>query len=139
MGEMGKLREIWHTYSPSERRNIAIYIVGIMFYKFGLEAFNGSITTLAVDRFGSQAFKKQGMLQGLNQAFQVSNDFDERQECSSVGDVMLTNYFAVCWFNSHCPINQAIPNTLCPCFGNHGVWAFDCNFNDCGCLYWREN
>jgi len=41
-----------------------------MFYKFGLEAFNGSITTLAVDRFGKNTFKKQGMLQGFNQAFQ---------------------------------------------------------------------
>lgn len=77
MGVSGKLREVWLTYTPSERRNIAIYILGIMFYKFGLEAFNGSITTLAVDRFGSQAFKQQGMLQGLNQAFQVSSDFDE--------------------------------------------------------------
>jgi hypothetical protein len=28
-----------------------IYILGIMFYKFGLEFFNGSITTLASDRF----------------------------------------------------------------------------------------
>lgn len=29
----------------------AIYIAGIMFYKLGLEFFNGSITTLATDRF----------------------------------------------------------------------------------------
>lgn len=29
------------------------YIVGIMMYKFGLEFFNGSITTLATDRFNS--------------------------------------------------------------------------------------
>lgn len=29
----------------------AIYIGGIMMYKFGLEFFNGSITTLATDRF----------------------------------------------------------------------------------------
>ena len=28
----------------------AIYITGIMFYKFGLELFNGSISTLATDR-----------------------------------------------------------------------------------------
>lgn len=31
----------------------AIYIAGIMFYKLGLEFFNGSITTLATDRFKS--------------------------------------------------------------------------------------
>lgn len=31
----------------------AIYIAGIMFYKLGLEFFNGSITTLATDRFST--------------------------------------------------------------------------------------
>lgn len=37
----------------------AIYIGGIMFYKLGLEFFNGSITTLATDRFKSaNAFTK---------------------------------------------------------------------------------
>ena len=36
-----------------------IYIVGIMFYKLGLEFFNGSITTLATDRFrAASAFTK---------------------------------------------------------------------------------
>ena len=69
---LSKAKGVWLLYTPSERRNIAIYITGIMFYKLGLEAFNGSITTLAVDRFGKNAFRKQGMLQGLNQAFQVS-------------------------------------------------------------------
>ena len=29
----------------------ALYIAGIMMYKLGLEFFNGSITTLATDRF----------------------------------------------------------------------------------------
>lgn len=33
----------WNLFSPEERRNIFIYIGGIMLYKFGLEAFNGSI------------------------------------------------------------------------------------------------
>ena len=47
-------------------------IGGIMFYKLGLEAFNGSIVTLATDRFNAaNAFEKLGVLQGLNQAFQV--------------------------------------------------------------------
>jgi len=38
----------------------AFYIGGIMMYKFGLEFFNGSITTLATDRFkASNAFTKR--------------------------------------------------------------------------------
>lgn len=47
------------------------YIIGIMFYKFGLEAFNGSIVTLATDRFNAaNTFTKLGALTGLNQAMQ---------------------------------------------------------------------
>ena len=72
MGFISKTKQVWGSYTPTERKNIAIYITGIMFYKLGLEAFNGSITTLAIDRFAGEAFRKQGMLQGLNQAFQVS-------------------------------------------------------------------
>lgn len=42
-----------------------------MFYKLGLEFFNGSITTLATDRFNaSNAFTKLGAAQGVNQAAQ---------------------------------------------------------------------
>jgi hypothetical protein len=42
-----------------------------MFYKLGLEFFNGSITTLATDRFKSEnAFTKLGAAQGINQAAQ---------------------------------------------------------------------
>lgn len=29
--------ESWHLFSAKERRNIALYILGIMLYKFGLE------------------------------------------------------------------------------------------------------
>lgn len=56
-----------------------IYIAGIMLYKFGLEAFQGSVTSLATKRYDydalktnstSRAFTKVGMLTGLNQAFQ---------------------------------------------------------------------
>jgi hypothetical protein len=68
---MVNLREIWHSYTPVERRNIAIYIGGIMFYKLGLEFFNGSITTLATDRFkAANTFTKLGAAQGINQAAQ---------------------------------------------------------------------
>lgn len=66
-------------FSPAERRNIIIYIVGIMLYKFGLEAFNGSIVALATNRYDyeaiqaegpSRTFERVGLLTGLNQAMQ---------------------------------------------------------------------
>lgn len=48
-----------------------IYMLGIFMYKFGLEAFNGSISTLAQDRFkANRTFTKWGALSGLNQAMQ---------------------------------------------------------------------
>ncbi|KAJ0124785.1 major facilitator superfamily domain ral substrate transporter [Diaporthe amygdali] len=66
-------------FSPSERRNIILYIIGIMIYKFGLEAFNGSIVALATNRYdydaflsgtSSKTFERVGLLTGLNQAMQ---------------------------------------------------------------------
>ncbi|KAF9114424.1 hypothetical protein BGX27_010895 [Mortierella sp. AM989] len=58
-------------FTALERRNLIIYMIGIMLYKFGLEAFTGSITLLATDRFKStNTFEYLGILQGLNQAFQ---------------------------------------------------------------------
>jgi hypothetical protein len=69
----------WNLYTAEERRNIGIYIIGIMLYKFGLEAFNGSIIALATNRYDQDAriggyaaktFERVGLLQGLNQAFQ---------------------------------------------------------------------
>ncbi|KAG8802983.1 hypothetical protein FRC17_006295 [Serendipita sp. 399] len=62
----------WNTFNARERRNISIYIAGIMLYKLGLESFNGSIVTLATDRFkAANTFSKLGALTGLNQAMQV--------------------------------------------------------------------
>ncbi|KAK2041779.1 hypothetical protein LZ31DRAFT_625168 [Colletotrichum somersetense] len=67
------------SFSPKERRAIIFYICGIMLYKFGLEAFNGSITALATNRYDyesrikgtpSRTFERLGLLQGLNQASQ---------------------------------------------------------------------
>jgi MFS family permease len=66
-------------FSAEEKRNIIIYILGIVLYKFGLEAFNGSIITLATNRFDQDAarsqtpprtFEKVGLVTGLNQALQ---------------------------------------------------------------------
>ncbi|KAF9348575.1 hypothetical protein BGX26_013029 [Mortierella sp. AD094] len=57
-------------FTALERRNLVIYMAGIMLYKFGLEAFTGSITLLATDRFKGSTYENLGILQGLNQAFQ---------------------------------------------------------------------
>ncbi|CAF3512273.1 unnamed protein product [Rotaria sp. Silwood1] len=74
-----EISRIWKLFSSEEKRNIVIYIVGIMLYKFGLEAYNGSIVTLATTRYEQEAFhsnstihtfERVGLLSGLNQAFQ---------------------------------------------------------------------
>jgi hypothetical protein len=81
MGKYGlsAITDSWRMFSPEEKRNIAIYICGIMLYKFGLEAFNGSIVALATNRYdydawrndtSSRTFERVGLLTGLNQAFQ---------------------------------------------------------------------
>ena len=66
-------------FTAQEKRNILIYIFGIMLYKFGVEAFNGAILTLATNRYDQDAhasrtatrtFEKVGLLIGLNQASQ---------------------------------------------------------------------
>ncbi|KAK0648068.1 hypothetical protein B0T16DRAFT_388382 [Cercophora newfieldiana] len=79
---MGLFRDLvdgLRAFTPAERRNIVIYILGIMMYKFGLEAFNGSIVALATNRYDyesittkspSRTFERVGLLTGLNQAFQ---------------------------------------------------------------------
>ncbi|CAF1474072.1 unnamed protein product [Rotaria sordida] len=70
---------IWYLFSGREKRNILIYMIGLMLYKFGLEAFNGSIVSLATNRYDRDAydsggsahtFEKVGLLVGLNQACQ---------------------------------------------------------------------
>ena len=79
MIKLGGLTEAWTEFTPTERRNIALYISGIMLYKFGLEAYNGSILALATNRYDydaemvgakSSTFSQLGILTGLNQAFQ---------------------------------------------------------------------
>lgn len=74
-----KFVKVWKLFSPKEKRNILFYIIGIMLYKFGLEAFNGAVVTLATNRYDQdahmagrspQTFERIGLLSGLNQAFQ---------------------------------------------------------------------
>lgn len=71
----------WGMYSPVEKRNLIVYVVGIMLYKFGLEAFNGSVQALATNRYDFEAaragkpshtFERVGLLVGLNQASQCA-------------------------------------------------------------------
>ncbi|KAF9921048.1 hypothetical protein FBU30_008967 [Linnemannia zychae] len=58
-------------FTSTEKRNVIIYMAGIMLYKFGLEAFTGSIILLATDRFNeTNTYSHLAILQGLNQAFQ---------------------------------------------------------------------
>ncbi|KAG0241532.1 hypothetical protein BGW41_005841 [Actinomortierella wolfii] len=61
----------WSDFTATERRNIMIYMLGIMMYKFGLEAFTGSFTILITDRFkDTNTFTNLAVIQALNQAFQ---------------------------------------------------------------------
>ncbi|KAG0000883.1 hypothetical protein BGZ79_005364 [Entomortierella chlamydospora] len=66
------MRNPFSDFAALERRNIIIYLVGIMLHKFGLEVFTGSITLLATDRFKESTFENLIILHGLNQAFQFS-------------------------------------------------------------------
>ncbi|PYH94081.1 hypothetical protein BO71DRAFT_239991 [Aspergillus ellipticus CBS 707.79] len=74
-----RIESVWWDYTPKERREATIYIIGIIFYKLGLEAFNGSIITLATNRYDYDAlctdtapktFQRVGLMVGLNQACQ---------------------------------------------------------------------
>lgn len=76
---LGAITDSWRMFNAEEKRNIGVYILGIMLYKFGLEAFNGSIVALATNRYDydswrnntdSHTFERVGLLTGLNQAFQ---------------------------------------------------------------------
>ncbi|KAH6722021.1 major facilitator superfamily domain-containing protein [Leptodontidium sp. MPI-SDFR-AT-0119] len=67
----------WSIFTSKEKRNIVIYVLGIMLYKFGIEAFNGSMIALATSRYDREAglagkpartFERVGLLTGLNQA-----------------------------------------------------------------------
>lgn len=58
-------------FSDDEARNVLFYVLGIMLYKFGLEAYLGSVAVTAADGFSATtAFALLGALQGANQAAQ---------------------------------------------------------------------
>ncbi|KAH6912348.1 major facilitator superfamily domain-containing protein [Coprinopsis sp. MPI-PUGE-AT-0042] len=70
--DMPSVKAIWNSYSRAERRNICIYIAGIMCYKLGFELFHSSIATMATERFheNSEQFAHLGAASGVNQAAQ---------------------------------------------------------------------
>ncbi|SPO37524.1 uncharacterized protein PSFLO_02999 [Pseudozyma flocculosa] len=63
--------DLWTTFTPKQRVNIAIYILGIMAYKFALEYYNGSFITQANERFGDKRYQKIAILTGTNYAAQA--------------------------------------------------------------------
>lgn len=61
----------WNQFTSEEKRDIVIYGLGVVLYRFGLEVFNGSIITLAVDLFfPKHTFATLGGLTAVNQAMQ---------------------------------------------------------------------
>lgn len=60
----------YSAFTPEQRKNIAIYTLGIMCYKFALEYYNGSFITQANERFGDRRFEKIAVLTGTNYAAQ---------------------------------------------------------------------
>eukprot|EP00128_Syssomonas_multiformis_P011615 Colp12_sorted_trinity150504_noHs@16414 len=66
---ISNVKAAWSSFSTIEKRNIALYIIGIMCYKFALESYLTSINNLAVGRFGKGA-QALGILVGFNQAMQ---------------------------------------------------------------------
>eukprot|EP00128_Syssomonas_multiformis_P001876 Colp12_sorted_trinity150504_noHs@33661 len=85
MGAIAHVKETWQCFSKSEQRNIVLYIIGIMCYKFALESYLTSVNNLAVGRFGKGA-TALGILVGFNQAMQC------------VGSIMVAP--AVRWFTT---------------------------------------
>ena len=110
----------WKLFTPEEKRNIAIYIFGIMLYKFGLEAFNGSVVALATNRYDydswlhdtdSRTFERVGLLTGLNQAFQVS--FLSSYLLLHSKEASVLTKIAVCRVHHCCATDQEVPYQAC--------------------------
>lgn len=67
---------LWSAFTARERRDIGIYIFGIMCYKFALEYYNGAFITLANERFPTESkYTKVAMLTGINAAMQCVSSF----------------------------------------------------------------
>ncbi len=81
------MKQVWYLYSSNERRNILIYIIGIMLYKFGLEAFNGSIIALATNRFDRDAFQSGGLVRTFEK---VGLIVGLNQLCQCIGSILIS-------------------------------------------------
>ncbi|KAJ3053958.1 hypothetical protein HK097_002977 [Rhizophlyctis rosea] len=57
-------------FTAEEKRNILLYTIGIMCYKFALESYIGTIKALALERLTVNTFMYTGYLDGFNQAAQ---------------------------------------------------------------------
>lgn len=112
------------TFHQDERQNIILYLVGLICYGLGLEIFNGSIITLALDRFNEQTFERLGILAAVNQGAQF------------LGAILI-----VLSFDSLCTVSD-ISGTACQvAFVKFIVIFF--RFQSCGCrpspLDYRSN
>lgn len=136
MGHFSELRRSLQEFSAQERRNVMIYILGIMAYKFGLEAFNGSVVALATNRYDyesihsntpSRTFERVGLITGLNQAFQC------------IGSILiapLVRYTIRSTVNletDEAPTGQEISHQECPCCSGHHLWLLHRTAHHSGC------
>lgn len=85
-------------FNKTESKNVLLYILGIMCYKFALETYLGSISIIAVERFPKEnAFTLLGGLQGANQA------------CQCIGSILVAPLI------SRYPANKILA---------HSIWVF---------------
>jgi len=137
MGHFSELRRSLQEFSAQERRNVMIYILGIMAYKFGLEAFNGSVVALATNRYDyesihnntpSRTFERVGLLTGLNQAFQC------------VGSILIAplvrhgpSALPLTIETDETSTGQKISHQECSCCGRHCLWLLHGTTHHPGC------
>ena len=124
MGYFSSVGESLRAFNPQERRNIMFYIAGIMVYKFGLEAFNGSIISLATNRYDyealrdgtpSRTFERVGLLTGLNQA------------CQCIGSILIGPLVCLT-LSPPCPqltasSGKKIPHQECSRLRHFNLWS----------------
>lgn len=124
------------------QKNIAIWIAGIMFYKLGLETFQGSITyefrsissslanterrIVALERWGDEKHRKYGLLRGLDQLFQVHSPNKHLSAITRVlmaGEIVHRKY-------SRRTTYPTISNSKYPHLRCHRVWVVERDSHD---------
>ena len=70
----------WQTFTKEEKRNILCHIIALVFVKFGIEAYHGSVFALATNRYDYEAaragsapktFQRVGLISALGHAAHV--------------------------------------------------------------------